>query len=163
MKIMKHIIKELSLTALLLLFFISCDEGGNPDPGGTTVEKLAGDWFVQYKQNGKAVTDYNLLSTYNTSANNGLIWLDDASQKLKVRVKTEVSKLSFSIKDVPNQFKGKYNKITITDGKVLEKQATTTGGNVSDSIYFQIQFSDDPGNTYAVEGYRRTGFAPDEH
>ena len=160
---MKRIIKEIFSITILVLLFTSCDEGGDPDPGGTMVEKLAGNWFVQYKQDGKAVSDYSLLSTYNTAANNGLMWLDDPSQELKVRIKTEVNELSFSGKDVFNQVNGKYNRITITDGKVLEKQATTTGGNVSDSIYFQIQFSDDPGNTYTVEGYRRTGFAPDEH
>ena len=52
----------------------------------------------------------------------------------------------------------------ITNGKIIPGAATSTGGNVTDSIYFQINFSDDPDNLiYDVAGYRRTGFLEDEH
>ena len=33
----------------------------------------------------------------------------------------------------------------------------------ADSISFNIEFSDDPGTIYRIEGFRRTGFLEDEH
>ena len=53
--------------------------------------------------------------------------------------------------------------VNIANGKILPGAATSSGGNVTDSIYFQIEFSDDPGTLYDVAGYRRTGFLEDEH
>jgi hypothetical protein len=34
---------------------------------------------------------------------------------------------------------------------------------VTDSIYFEAEFSDDPGTTYQFTGYRRTGWPEDDH
>ena len=31
---------------LVLVSFSSCDKGGEPEPGGTTVQDFAGDWFI---------------------------------------------------------------------------------------------------------------------
>ena len=45
-----------------------------------------------------------------------------------------------------------------------EGDITTGGGNPTDGISFNIQFSDDDDNdTYTIKGYKRTGFAEDEH
>jgi hypothetical protein len=40
----------------------------------------------------------------------------------------------------------------------------TDAENPTDGISFDIQFSDDTDNkTYTIKGYKRTGFAEDEH
>ncbi|WP_409187208.1 lipid-binding protein [Antarcticibacterium sp. 1MA-6-2] len=51
----------------------------------------------------------------------------------------------------------------MTNGKVLLDAATTSGGNITDSIHMNVEFSDDPGTVYTLAGYRRTGFLEDEH
>ena len=55
------------------------------------------------------------------------------------------------------------SKVKITDGKVLEKAATTPSGMPADSIVYMVQFDDDEdGLTYIVSGFRRTGFPADD-
>jgi hypothetical protein len=43
------------------------------------------------------------------------------------------------------------------------QERLNSGGNKSDLISYKIEFSDDPGTIYEVNGYKRTGFAEDEH
>ncbi|MBL6644246.1 MAG: hypothetical protein ISP64_06440 [Flavobacteriaceae bacterium] len=46
----------------------------------------------------------------------------------------------------------------------MKVEIITEGGNPTDGISFDIQFSDDDENkTYSIRGYKRTGFAEDEH
>ena len=50
--------------------------------------------------------------------------------------------------------------LSITDGKVLEGEATTPSGMPADSIVFFVNVQGD--DTYKIAGFRRTGFAEDE-
>lgn len=162
---MKYI-KNIALSLLALTMFVSCDEGGDPDIGGTAVESMAGDWYVKYLVDGEDIygLGYKLLSTYNTAANVSTeIWVDDHDLwPLKVKATSNTSDLTFSGTNMEN-IAGTDLTATITEGKILKEAATTSGGNISDSIYIQIEFSDDPGTIYTLEGYKRTGFADDEH
>jgi len=57
-----------------------------------------------------------------------------------------------------------YNiKINVKNGKVIEDGGHSTSGVVSGSIYFEIEYQDDPGTIYYCAGVRRTGFLEDEH
>ena len=44
MKIKNNIVYLFLVLSISL--FTSCDEGGNPNPGGTTTKDFAGDWFI---------------------------------------------------------------------------------------------------------------------
>lgn len=151
---------------LALTMFISCDEGGDLDIGGTATQDMAGDWYVEFLVDGQDIygLGYSLLSTYNTAANkNTEMWIDDHENTWAYKLKTSVdyANKTFSGTDLENQV---YDiTATINDGKILKDAATTSGGNVSDSIYFEIEFSDQPGTIYQVTGYKRTGFPEDEH
>ncbi|MFV0530976.1 MAG: lipid-binding protein [Flavobacteriales bacterium] len=163
MKYVKNILASLVIT----VFVISCDKGGDPDPGGTAVEQMAGDWYVKYLVNGVDVGNgYNLLSTYNTSANVSTeMWVDNHNlslSPLKVKANSNIGNLTFSGTDLEN-IAGINLTTTIHEGKVLKNVATTSGGNTSDSIYFQFESITNPGVIYVVGGYKRTGFAEDEH
>lgn len=159
------------LRAVFLFSFfavVSCDRVGDghvdDNQGGTGVEQMSGDWFVKFMSGNQVLQDYTLLSTYNSAANNGKeIWLDDHDKTwhYKVKVPAEYSSFTFSGDNLQNT---SYDiKMKISDGKVLKKAATSTGGNKTDSIRFNVEFSDDPGVVYTVAGYKRTGFAEDEH
>ncbi len=52
---------------------------------------------------------------------------------------------------------------TVSNGVISNGSTMSSGGNLTDGIAFDIEFSDDPGTIYHVEGYRRTGFQEDEH
>ena len=105
-----------------------------------------------------------MITTSNTAANvaNEFLITDNGNQwDYKVKSPLNLDAKTFGGTDLQNIA---YDiKVNITDGKILPGAATTTGGNVTDSIYFKIEFTDDPGTIYEVAGYRRTGFLEDEH
>ena len=175
--ITSHIIK-LFLGLLIIFNFTACDEGGDPDPGATQVVDMAGDWYVRLLVDGEDIygLGYYLLSTYNSSANNGNeIWIDDHELwPFKVKTPINLNAKTFSGSGLVSEYS--YTQeledetevevtpiVTITDGLIVANGATTTGGNPSDSISFTVEFSDDPGTIYTIEGYKRTGFLEDEH
>lgn len=176
-KITSQFIK-LILGLLFMFNFIACDEGGDPNPGATEVVEMTGDWYVQLLVDGEDVygIGYYLLSTYNTSANNGNeMWIDDHELwPFKVKASVNVSAKTFEGSGLENEYSYEdeledgtevdvFPIVTITSGQIIKGGATTSGGNPSDSISFTIEFSDDPGTIYTIEGYKRTGFLEDEH
>ncbi len=174
---MKKIIKSI-FVLLLTINFTACDEGGDPNPGATEVVDMAGDWYVQLLLDGEDIygIGYYLLSTYNTSANNGNeMWIDDHELwPMKVKASVNTNAKTFEGSNLENEYsytielddeteEEVFPMVTITNGQIIFDGATTTGGNPSDSISFTVEFSDDPGTIYTIEGYKRTGFLEDEH
>lgn len=156
--------KLLILLAFLTIGLMSCDLGDDPDPGGTATQAVAGEWYTTFNVAGDVGGGYSLITTSNTAANvaNEFLITDNGNQwDYKVKSPLNLDAKTFGGTDLQNIA---YDiKVNITDGKILPGAATTTGGNVTDSIYFKIEFTDDPGTIYEVAGYRRTGFLEDEH
>lgn len=152
---------------------MSCDTGGDPDPGATKVVDLAGDWYVMLLVDGEDIygLGYNLISTYNTASDDQEMWVDDHELwPMKVATPVNVESLTFSGTDLANLYSYEDSEgetvspvVDITNGKVLLNAATTSGGNTTDSIHMNLEFSDDPSTVYTLAGYRRTGFLEDEH
>jgi hypothetical protein len=178
MKKLKLNITRVLAVMFVLTAFVSCDEVGDTDPGGTSTESMAGDWYVQTLQNGVVVSNYGLISTYNTAANDGKeFWIDDhlfSVWGFKVKLPVTLSSSSFAgsnlassvVDDVaatPDVIETYEVNVNITEGKITKNGATSTGGHTVDAIYFKAEFSDDPGTVYEVKGYKRTGFIEDEH
>lgn len=178
MKKLKQNITRILVAVLVATSFASCDEVGDTDPGGTAVEAMAGDWYVQTLVDGEVVVDYVLLSTYNTAANDGKqMWMEDYGKiwDFKFKAPVNIGALTFSgdnlpssvvhdLTSTPNVIETYDMNVTVTEGKVTKNGATTTGGHTVDGISFKAKFSDDPdGITYEIKGYKRTGFIEDEH
>jgi len=177
MKKLKQNITRFLAVVLVLTSFISCDEVGDTDPGGTSVEKMSGDWYVQTLVDGEVVVDYALISTYNTSANDGKdMWVEDHGNIWNFKLKSPVTissmvfagnNLASSVvdddTDTPDVIETYDINVNITEGKITKNGATSTGGHTVDGISFKAEFSDDPGTIYEIKGYKRTGFLEDEH
>ncbi|HEY5328226.1 MAG TPA: lipid-binding protein [Mucilaginibacter sp.] len=159
------------LAITLVLAFGSCKK--DPKVGGTSTQSLAGEWWVKL-DNGKDATGdfgpgYYNFSTYNTASNTrDTIWVDDDNNAksfwdIKGKVTCNVSNGTFSATNVANQ--DYTSTFTITNGVVLPNAAHAPGsGDKTDSIYCKISFSDDaPGIVHTLSGYKRTGFAQDDH
>ena len=169
---MKKILKITSFLLLLAAFTLSCDRVGDEEVGETSTKEMSGDWYVKFTVGGVDVYNlgYTLLTTYNTSANDGTeMWIDDHSNTYWYKFKTPInySAKTFSgsglASSVPDG-SGTYDvTVKVSEGKIVKNGATTSGGNTSDLISYKIEFSDDPGTVYEVNGYKRTGFAADEH
>lgn len=163
----KYII--LLLTSLTFTF-MACEN--ETEPGGTAIEKMAGDWWITVNTivDGKEINDplgigHLKMSTYNTASNSETeMWLDDLGnfRKYKLKVNVNYAERTFSTQGFVENVTSK-SKVKITDGKVLEKAATTPSGMPADSIVYLVQFDDDDaGLTYKVSGFRRTGFPADD-
>ena len=76
---MKIQIKTLLFITISFTLFTSCDEGGDPDAGGTTTRNFAGDWHIIVLQSDGVtpLTNYGLFSTYNAASNDENFWIDD--------------------------------------------------------------------------------------
>lgn len=157
------------LLAAVCVSLLSCES--ETEPGGTNVEKMAGDWWVtaHVMQGSQDMGDIGLghfrMYTYNTAANLATeMWLEDGGnfRDYKLKVDVDYANRSFSTTDfIPN---ANYDcGVRITNGRIIEGAATTPSGMPADSIVYFIQFDDDADNlTYRVSGFRRTGFENDD-
>lgn len=149
---------------LVSIGFASCDLGDEPEIGGTATEAVAGEWWTTFSVGGQDLTGYTLITTSNTAANVATEFLiSDNAHQWDYIVKSPLNLDAQTFGGTGLQNLSYDITVNITNGKILENAATSTGGNVTDSIYFDAEFSDDPGTIYSVAGYRRTGFLEDEH
>ena len=147
-----------------LLIFTSCQK--LKDPGATAAVKVANEWWVTLDSVG--IPDYYgighlKIATYNTSANDNTIWIDDYQNIWPFKIKTPVdyNTLTFSTTAAQSE----YTNITVnvTDGKIFPKLGHSRSGNIVDSIHMGIEFSDDPGTMYEINGVERTRFVEDDY
>lgn len=154
--------KKLILIAIVFFTVISCEKAY--DPGTTKSAKVSNEWWVNLYLNGAAqYSSFGKISTYNTAADNDSIWIDDFKNiwDFKCKAKFNADSLTFRTTNAQNL---KYNiKVTIKDAKIMLNAAKSKTGNVTDSIYFKVIFSDDPTSTYEIKGSARTMWSEDDY
>lgn len=150
----------------MLLSFTACRKEKDTDAGSTATQAMAGAWWVQIKVNNTPVAaDFFKILTYNTAENvAGKMWIDDQENIWPFKFKMDVDPIAktFSATSAAST----YTNITVklANGKILEKVTKGPASNATtDSIYFEAEFSDDPGTTYQITGYKRTGWPEDDH
>lgn len=168
---------------LILLFavasfsLVSCEK--DTEPGGTAIEKMAGTWEVTWEaKNDQGIWEDILggtveLNTYNTSANIPTeMWINESYiTNTPLKVTTDYKSRTFLLPaetiikaNANNKIEALWREdaitVTITDGKTLEKAATTPSGMPADSIVFFLNVKGV--GTYKIAGFRRTGFAEDK-
>lgn len=186
---MKRII-YISFIVLTIVLSWSCEaiydwnEPKEPSTEYSSAYPLAGEWYVTYKfDDGSGVIDdyygvgYVRLWTTNTAANDGKeMWISDGGNTgygdasfwgYSVKTPINTAAKTFSGTDLESSVDDAgvpYEVvINIENGKVIVDGGLSTSGVVVDSIYFEIEFSDDPGTIYHCSGTRRTGFPEDDH
>lgn len=169
--------KYIYILSLFVISLSACKK--EEEVGGTAVEALSGEWWVQVKVNGEFTEDfgedyYNVI-TYNTSDNSPtLMWLDvsslwanpDNNEKVFVKVNANVPDLSFSADKAKNggQYSDPTLTLTVTKGKVTKNTYVgPVSKAVSDGISMDVVFSDDSETVYQLAGYHRTKFPEDDH
>lgn len=159
--------KILPFFMLVAILLVGC-ETYNDDLAttheGTNTEKMAGEWYVTVLENGANPYGYIKIMTFNTADNSSdEMFVDDLEHfwDMKGKVSVNYDQLTFSGTNITNEYYA--STFDITDGKILLGAATSTDGNVTDSIYFNVVYSDGGSDVYTFAGYRRTGFLEDEH
>src|SRR6476469_3288875 len=92
----------ITLSALIIFLFFSCSK--KPDVGGTAAQSMANEWWVTLDQGGvQDASGYGhfKIATYNTSANDDSIWIDDfgtngGGWQVKFKARADYSNLSFA-------------------------------------------------------------------
>ena len=145
------------------LIFSACSK--KPDIENTGSEKMAGEWFTQYYDGGTAVTDHHKILTYNTAdPASGKMWVEDHDVwPFKGKFDVDLNALTFKAGDNIDNIAINGVKIKVYEGKVIANGGKSKSGNVVDSIYLKVEFSDDPGTIYEIKGHQRTGFFEDEY
>ena len=164
MKLIKNNIIKILFGILIITSFSSCDEGGDPNPGGTTTQELAGDWYITISNAAGVVqVDHALHSTYNTAANDNTMWIDDAKNGwwLKCKITVNLADGTFTATAQPNTIDS--GTVTITEGKIEKGAGLSKAGHVVDKISFKAVFSYDPATKLTFVGHKRTGFLEDEY
>lgn len=168
MNTLKNNFIKILFSILIATSFSSCDEGGDPNPGGTTTENYSGDWhIIALEPDGVTPAyggGYEIFSIYNASSNDNNFWIDDHDSWMEIKTKvqaTDFKKLTFSgAKNSPELYTD--GLITVSNGQILKDAAKSFGDHVVDSIYFEAEFDWDPGTVYKFAGHKRTGFKEDE-
>ncbi|HTS44078.1 MAG TPA: lipid-binding protein [Puia sp.] len=153
-----------ALPIIVIVFSLSCTKS-TFDAGKTNLTAASNGWWVTFTLNGADV--YNLghvfFSTYNTASNTDTIWVDDLGHiwDFKVKAPINLSNLSFSANAAANEYYA--ITVNIANGKILPKAGKSRAGNVTDSLYMQVTFSDDSTDNYVISGTARTGFIEDDY
>ena len=169
MKKIKNDIIKILCGIFISLSFASCDAGGDPEPGGTITQDYAGDWFINVKIEG--VNKVIRFSTYNTSANDNTMFIDDNGlsqtkptvQLLKAKFSLDMSNGSFASGVNTSNLRQTNKTVTITNGKIEKMAGKSRGGHTVDKISFTVEYSTEPGVKYEYVGTKRTGFKEDEY
>ena len=165
---MRKIFVAIFITASVLS--LSCKK--DLKPGETAAVKAANGWWVTFKLGGSDVYGIGtfFIDTYNTSANDDSLWIDDLGHSwgFKSKVKIDFNALTFSATNSTNVYYDPAHNFTaatatITEGKILHNAGRSKSGNPTDSIYFKANFPDDPTDTYEIAGTARTGFIEDDY
>jgi len=169
MTISKNNFLKVLFSIFLITSLISCDEGGDPDKVMTTTGEFAGDWFITGTDtDGDILFENALHYTYNTSANDNTMWLDDHENGYYVKSKftIDTNTGAFGATNAINANDGGDNTstVTITEGQIIKGGAVSKAGHKVDKITFRVHYSyDDPGYDIIYEGHKRTGFYEDEY
>ncbi len=160
--------KYLIISALFAFGLFSCKKEKSAE--GTSVQTLSGQWWVKTPE----TKEYIKISTYNTAENLPTsMWLNLTDFKAENRgetvfgkVNVDVNSKTFSGTNIKNAGVYHDSKLTFTikNGKVITDGIVgPVSKAVTDSIYLEVEFSDEPGTVYKLGGYHRTKFNEDEH
>jgi lipid-binding putative hydrolase len=157
------------------VFIISCTKApqySSAQYGSTAVKKMSNEWWVNISLPGlgNLTPTPTFFQTYNTASNTAdSMWLDDLGNGYGFKCTTAVNypALTFGVKNSLNNYVDgngdSSTLVTVLNGKVLPKSGHSRAGNVTDSIYMQVIFSDDATDTFTIAGTARTGFDEDDY
>jgi len=135
-------------------------------PGGVESKALVNEWWITVTVAGNDILGGHVaFTTYNSAVlNQDSIWVDDLGNfwNFKVKAGADLKALTFATTDAQNE--NYDSKVTLTNGKILPNAGHSKTGIITDSIYVEAKFNDDPDNlTYVISGTARTFRAEDDY
>jgi hypothetical protein len=155
---------KFSLFIVPVVFVISsCSK--KPDVAYTSTYKMSGEWFTRYYSGNVAQTTFHKILTYNTAdPASSQVWVEDpAVWTFKSKFDVDYASLAFKAVAATDNLDIPGEKIKVYEGKIIPNGGHSKSGNLVDSIYLKVEFTDDPGTIYEIRGHQRTGFFEDEY
>lgn len=161
----------MAMALMLSMGFTACDVETDEEPGGVNIEKMCGNWDVVWyavDASGNILDEWTdgSIFTYN-KADNGTtqMWIDDRDTywAFQFLVDINYADKTFSATERDYDAAGSGTAV-ITNGKILEGAGKNLHGAPTDSIAFEISFSDDSYpekygfDHYLVTGTKYSGF-----
>ena len=160
--------KNIFINTIIVLIMVVLTSACKKDvpAGGTSMEKMAGDWYVQVNNEG---TYYSVLS-FNTSADDGKeMWIQTSGTiksgstviAVKGKIPVNLNDQSFSGTNIANiaSTKTTIPTFSVANGKVVTNGTVAPISKaVADLISFDLIVN---GVSYKVEGFHKTGFLED--
>ncbi|MBR5038857.1 MAG: hypothetical protein IKX65_09075 [Prevotella sp.] len=168
---MKKYISMIAMALTLAWGFTACDVETDEEPGGTNIQDMCGYWDVMWyavDANGTVLDEWTdgTIYTYNKADNSTTqMWLDDQKSywQFQFLVNIDYNAKTFSSGAVDYDAAGS-GQAEVKNGKILLGAAKNLHGMPTDSIVFEISFTDDnyPAkygfDHYRVEGTKHSGF-----
>ena len=157
------------ISAVIILFSMSCTKKLE-DPGATATVAMSNEWWVTLKiGTDDLLGTHVLFGTYNTSQNVAdSLWLDDLNSigngiDFKSKVKADPKNMTFSSDSTQNEYFD--NRIHVANGKIIPNGGISKSGLVTDSIYMEVTFGNDPdpADIFIISGTARTRWAQDDY
>jgi len=180
---MKSTIKSILLFCVLAVSLTSCETYSDPKVENSPIYPLSGEWRVRITNLTTGVmvstTAMYTLGTFNTSDNvANQMWVRATSaiptfittgttpKTVLSKITCDVPSLTFSttgvVQNINTTTAAVLDTIAITEGKITLNSVVMPSGVSSDRISFKLTKTKAAGNTFFVEGYRRTRWAEDE-
>lgn len=146
-----------------LVGLFSCETMDEPEMETTSTFPMNGEYWVTYEFNGAPLMDYHLLTVTNTAADDGkhILINDENGTGVVLKSNVNMGSLTFSVDNTYDL--NDSTVLSIDGGKLLEEKYTTTAGNETDSIYFELVYPNANDSTIVISGYKRTGWPIDDH
>lgn len=169
---MKLNLKSILLISTIALTFTACEDWGEFEPTVLPGSEMAGEWYVRYTVDGDDIygLGYHTFLTSTTAAADGKeLLLNDQQNfwdfmvKAPMNVESKTFGLSNATDSLTNLVDGYDIKIRVTKGQIIPDGGRSKTGVQVDSIYFEVEFADDPGTVYEISGHQRTGFTEDDY
>lgn len=168
---MKKYISMMAMALTLAWGFTACDVETDEEPGGTNIQDMCGYWDVMWyavDASGNVLDEWTdgTIYTYNKADNSTTqMWIDDQKSywQFQFLVNIDYNAKTFSSGSVDYDAAGS-GQAEVKNGKILLGAAKNLHGMPTDSIVFEISFSDDnyPAkygfDHYRVEGTKHSGF-----
>jgi hypothetical protein len=157
--------KKLLYTLIVFAFAFSSCRKDEIDAGGTAVQDMAGEFWVQADDGDPS---WYRITTFNTASNSSTqMWLKEADYGYQTLINVNLNAGTFSQTGSPDITGAwTFKPVVITDGKIVKGGIKAPGSGVTtDAISFTATISASTAQTYTIKytGYRRTKFLDDDH
>lgn len=108
---------------------------------------ISGDWTLKVSNNNDSYGPF-FMKIYNTSFSKDSVWVDDNGLFWPFKAKARVNMKALTFEAAKSANETVEDSVTFRNGKLI--------GN--DSIYFEVEFTDDPGTIYKFSGHRKVSY-----